>query len=961
MATSAPADREEMTTRAPVLVGRGRELELLVRSLAETPSVALVDGQAGIGKTRLIEELISHPDIRGRNALIGHCHPLRDPFPLGSVIEALRGTIGRLAAVSSKPILGALRPLLPDAGDALPSEPAHLGDPAAARHQVFMALAEVLGSVDSPVLVLEDMHWSDEGTCEFLSFLNASPPKDLSLIVTFRSEDLDDRSPLRAFMANIASAKRSTRLYLDPLDRETVRDFIAAILGSEEVSPQFAAHMHERTGGLPFAIEEVLRLLHDRRDVARKDGRWMRKTLNELQVPSAISDAVIARLGHLAPSARRVTEAAAVVDRAADAQTLSSVASVDESEITEALLAALDTSLLRETDDGRYGFQHDLARQAVYESIPLPRRQQMHLRVAVSIESGPSPSPARLSLHRRRAGDRDWFRYSEQAADLAASLGHDAGAARFLQEALTADDLSLDDRVRMASKLGEAAIHGLAHDEATNVLRDLLVEPLPAKTQAGLRLFLARLLREGGDASAAYRQIAGAVPNLDERPEQLARALGILANPWVREATVHNHIEWLRKASEVAEELRDPEMTAIVAVDRVTLLASIGDPAGWRAAEEFKGSAASPAEQRQLVRMCQNAAAAALWLGLYGRARSFVDEGLALSRAIEYPRLVEALETTGMLIDLGMGQWNELDRRARRLVGEAGLTAPSKEGELILGSLLLHSGRLDQAEPLLSGLVATCEAVGLIPVLGAAAAALGRLAIARGEPQEASRHAAKVLAVIEDKQIWVWAGDILPVAVEALLATGATDEAADLTDRIDKGIVERDAPLARGACAYARGLLAEHEGDRNAAIDSYAAAERAYLEISRPLDAASATARRGACLLAAGRDGADLLTGALKTFDDLGSELEGARLRKAMRELGMSTPARPGSAKRGYGDKLSPREEEVAGLAATGLTNRAIADRLFLSHRTVAHHLERAMRKMGVSSRTMLADRLRQD
>jgi DNA-binding NarL/FixJ family response regulator len=99
---------------------------------------------------------------------------------------------------------------------------------------------------------------------------------------------------------------------------------------------------------------------------------------------------------------------------------------------------------------------------------------------------------------------------------------------------------------------------------------------------------------------------------------------------------------------------------------------------------------------------------------------------------------------------------------------------------------------------------------------------------------------------------------------------------------------------------------------------------------------------------------------ALTTFDDLGANWEGDQLRRAMRAQGISTPTRQRGGGKGYGDRLSPREEEVARLAASGLTNRAIAQELFLSPRTVAHHLERAMRKMGASSRTMLADRLRQ-
>lgn len=177
-----------------------------------------------------------------------------------------------------------------------------------------------------------------------------------------------------------------------------------------------------------------------------------------------------------------------------------------------------------------------------------------------------------------------------------------------------------------------------------------------------------------------------------------------------------------------------------------------------------------------------------------------------------------------------------------------------------------------------------------------------------------------------------------------------------MTDRVENRVSDRDAPLADAAVAYSRGLIAERDGRVDIAADAYALAEKTYLGLPRPVDAALALARRGSCLLAAGQGGVPMLADALKVLDDLGANWEG----RAMRAEGISTP-RPKAGGKGYGDRLSPREEEVARLAASGLTNRAIADELFLSPRTIAHHLERAMRKTGASSRTMLADRLRQD
>lgn len=179
-----------------MLVGRGDELELLLEAARRPPSLVVVEGEAGVGKSRLVAEPVGAgaPDVAvshrrvGRRVLIGHCHRLREPFPLGPVLEALRGLAGDPPAGKLDPVVGALRGLLPELAARLPPSPGRLGDPRAERHRVFRAVVELIDALGPAVVVLEDLHWADEATVELLDFLACRQPSGLCLALTYRRE-----------------------------------------------------------------------------------------------------------------------------------------------------------------------------------------------------------------------------------------------------------------------------------------------------------------------------------------------------------------------------------------------------------------------------------------------------------------------------------------------------------------------------------------------------------------------------------------------------------------------------------------------------------------------------------------------------------------------------------------------------------------------------------------------------
>jgi hypothetical protein len=291
---------------------------------------------------------------------------------------------------------------------------------------VFRALIEVLETVSPAVLVLEDLHWADEQTADFLAYLLSEPPSKLAVVLTFRGEDVDAR--VRALAAKLPASMTRTDITLAPLDAGQTGALAAAILDAERVSEEFASYLCERTSGLPFAIEELLALLRARGTLVRRGGGWARRALDELDVPSSIRDSVLERAGRLSDDARSVVEAAAVLQVSVPAPVLIATCRLQQPRALRGAEEALESGLLAEHGE-TIGFRHLLAAQAVYEEIPGPRRRELHGRAAVALESRHPVPLGQVAHHLRHAGRlQEWVAAAERAAEQAAALGHDAEA-----------------------------------------------------------------------------------------------------------------------------------------------------------------------------------------------------------------------------------------------------------------------------------------------------------------------------------------------------------------------------------------------------------------------------------------------------------------------------------------------------------------------------------------------------
>lgn len=938
---------------SPVLVGREKELSVLVEAAAEAPSIVTIEGEAGVGKSRLVSELLAAEALKAHTRLLGHCHETSEPFPLGPVVEALRVVGPRLPALSFSPLAGALRSLLPELTHRLPEPPEPLEDKAGERHRLFRALAEVLVVLGPTVLVLEDLHLSDRGTLDLLRYLTSQPPPGLALVLTYRREEVPSRSPLLGLGAQLPADLSQTRLTLRPLDVAEVQDLVCAILDTPDVSEEFATYLHARTDGLPFAVEEVLRLLVHRKGLVRQRGRWMRRTLDELGVPATLQNAVRERTGWLSQVGLRIVQAAAVLEDPASEEILAQVAGVSAKESGDAVVDAIEASLLREEREG-YAFRHSLASQAVRDALPGPWRRQLHRRAAAVLEKSEPRPLARLAYHYREAGrTSEWVQTAEEAAEWALSVGEDAAAFGLLERALDAPGLTRTTKARLAVRLARAALHALEHAEAIDILRRILdEEPIGSEERGELRLSLGWLLFQAGNAKAAFAEIVHALADLEERPASRARAMSTLAMPWVRDGHLREHLRWMEEAEQEAEKARDPLAKIAVLTDRAYLLAAVGDGSAWDLLEKVRREASSLDERRQLVRGCFNLGYAASWLGHRERARSLAAEGIQLSGDLKEGRVVVGTwDLLAVLWDWWEGRWETLVSRAEELLRQI----PESPGftvdlELVLALHLMATGRPDDAAPRLETVRVRSDAAGVFPVASAASSALARLHLGRGDPAAAIEVASDFLDVARCKGIWTWAAEIAPPLVDAMVSSGRDDGARTVVSDLASGLRGRDAPLGRAALFMCRGLLAKDLGEGKRWMTR---ASRGLGRLSRPYETAMALERAGRWRLERGdEEGREDVERALEMFRDLGACWDADRARGTLREHGIATPYRGG--RKGYGSRLSPREDEVARLAAEGRTNREIAEVLFLSAKTVESHLSSAMRKLGVTSRKNL-------
>ncbi|MER6670008.1 AAA family ATPase [Amycolatopsis japonica] len=929
---------------APVFVARDAELAELVRVASRPPSVAVVEGEPGVGRSRLLEELAAHPVLASRVVWAARCGSFSRPCRLAPLVDALleKSAVAAAHAAGFSPVTGVLRRLIPEWSPWLPPFPEN-ADAETVRQQEFRAVREVLTGCGPAVLVLDDVHCADDDTWEFLRGLAASPAAALSVVVSAGTCGPRRFPPLR---------ETAAQLSLAAFTAVQVRTLLDASFG--RCAPDSAEAAHRRTSGIAVDLTALVQSVGDTAEALSADR------LASATVPPIVRSRVSGLMAAIGPAARDVVRAAAVLGSSAGEPDLGAVAA--SAGIDGAITEAVEAGLLRDLGRGRYVSGSPLIAEAVYALLPGPQRCAMHGRAAARLAASTDPFASLIARHARLAGDiAAWTQWTGVAVDNAIEDGRTEEASRLLEAALRDTDLPRTARESFAVRLGRELPRSIAHAGTVRLLREILREwPLSKAARGEIRVHLGQvLINQVGKVEAGRLEIELGAADLGRRQALLARGLVTLALPHIGTVPVEENFRWLDEAEQVSKGEHDAGLLAAITANRLSARMQIADPEAWHEIADLPRAPESAEVCRQVARTYINLADAVAWNGHYPVARAYLSTARRLIRDDHQPYLDALADGTELRLDLAMGEWASVAEKARAM-----LTRVDKDGSLAAEPLLVlgwyEYGQHRPTAALRSFDAAFALSAGSVPVQASAYA--GRVAVHQaGKDLQAARRLAEFgLETVRRKNNWVWAAELMPFAVRTMLGLGQHVEARELLAEFRQGIDGKDAPVANASALLCRGMLTQARGETLAAGELLLGAAQAYSALPLPYFAAYAGELAAGCFSEAGvRERAVAsFTTAETTYAGLGAAVDALRCRRSLRRC---DPEMPRRGRKGYGEALSPRELEVARLAAQNLTNREIGERLFLSPRTVEIHVGRALRKLGLPSRTVLTADLLSD
>ncbi len=962
------------------LIGRSEELKQLANLAGIDANngvgSVVVAGDAGVGKTRLLSELRDQARAAGWRTVLGHCLDFGDSaLPYLPFSEAF----GRLASdspaladtlVKASPPVARLMP-----GRRILSDAEHAAVERVERADLFDAIHRALDHLansDPLLLVVEDLHWADESTREMMSFLFTRPfHGQVSIVASYRSDDLHRRHPLRATVAEWSRLPGVTRLELEPLEDADVRSLVRS-LHSAPMRERDVHTIVERAEGNAFFTEEL---------VAATEG-------GARSLPTNLADLLLVRLDQLDADTRTVVRAAAVAGRRVSHELLARVVELDAGGLDEALRAAVERNVLVAVSADSYAFRHALLAEAVYDDLLPGERVRLHAAYVSAMRTREvGGTAAELARHARAAHDLTTAAIaSVDAGDEAMDVAGPDDAARHYELALEllsedttgiADDRCID-LIDLAIKASDAAAAAGHPIRALALVQDQLravPDEIPPLHRARLLLAVATMAGLSDNTVNSLELTTDALKLVPSEPPSPLRAqvLDVHARANFHRQRTEESARFANEAVRLGRELG----LADVIANATTTLAKI---------EERTGDPDS--SQRVLEKNIAEARAAGEYVGeirgLYFLGGLHFEHGhlaeafevfqTATARAEEVGRPwapfgVDSRVLAGIVAHV-RGDWDTV----KRIVDVTGQSPPGlAEAMLAAVGMLVSSGRGEQGALEMLPHLETWwnrEAVIGVQAVGAAIDLYGDT----GRLDEAIAVHDKVVASVSE--LWqedfpartrIGATLIGQLATEAA-RSGHADH-ADLARRGDALVDASDRALARTSRlgrqrgpegdAWVSRIAAEHARlrwltgiDAPPEDDLVAVWERAVADFERfghVFEVARSQARLAAVLRAVGRpeDARAVSDPARETARRLGA----TPLLTELRTLG---PARSGrravATEREEG--LTPREQEILALVAQGRTNREIASQLFISAKTVSVHISNILSKLGAGGRT---------
>lgn len=985
---------------SPVLVGRTAQLIALDASLdaacAGHGTTALLTGEAGIGKSRLVAETRLRATLRGMHILEGHCFEPDRILPYAPVLDLLRALLTDQPPDALLPDMTAIAPdlirLMPELAVRLPDIPPLPSlDPEQEQRRLVHALAQFIAQIAAtrPVLVIiEDLHWSDERSLDLLLRLaRGLEHHPIVLLLTVRSDEIGIE--LHHFLASLDRERLATELHLPPLTDNEVADMVSAIFDQPQpLRGDFRAALHTLTDGNPFFVEEVLKSLVLEGDIYHTGSAWERKPLDALRAPRSVQDAVQRRLAAVSPDARAMLTLAAVAGRRFDLDVLRAVSGCDEPHLIARIKELIAAQFVAEETDERFAFRHALTRQAVYTGLLVRERRRLHATLAATIEQmfadDLDTHVTALSDHYHHAGA--WQQtavYAKRAGERASAL-YAPGAA-----------------IEQFSRAIEAMNHlGLPPDPQLHRLRGLAYETqgdferAQADHETGLSAARAAkyhraewqiLLDLGALWAGRDYDRAG---HYWRRALDLARALGdpiTLAHSLTHLGNWHSNVEHPREALLHHQEA-------------LTLFEQQDDPHGRGEAIDLLGSAtylagALPQSWEHYTRaldLCRTlndrqrmVTCLVLLMGIQG---IYQTEAVAVVTAADRSRISDGEEAVRLAREIGWRSGEafalihfgcclgprgdyaralDVMRAGRAIADEIAHRQWMTAARWSLGALSTDIFDLPAARQYLEDAFALAREIGSFYWLRITAGLLAMSCIvdrdlARARAVlDATLPADTPAETIGQRLMWCARAELALAERDSALALALADRllapAANITPSLDD-----HARIPR---------IAQLRGEALTALRRYGEAEAALKCALAGASAQENRSRQWRIHAALGRlcreqrrlsDAERSFAAARIIVNELAARLlddavRDAFVRGSLRLLPSPRSSTPRRAMQAVYGGLTEREREVAALIARGQSNRTIADTLFLGEGTVATHVRNILAKLDLRSRTQIA------
>jgi DNA-binding CsgD family transcriptional regulator len=898
------------------VIGRSAELDKLRTWLhGGVKTVLVIEGEPGIGKTTLWAEGVDRARLEGRQVLACRPRPSDARLPNVGVTDLLRNVPDEAFENLPLPQRRSLEvaTLRREVGEG-DLEPRAVGT-------ALTALLAQLATSKPLLLAVDDAQWLDPASARGLAFaLHRQDERDVRLLAAVRIESgVPRQSAAFAAIESALGRERVERLHLGPLTVAAVHQLILQTLGKAFSRP-LLMRVHQAAGGNPFYVLEIAREVQRLSPLA--PGR-------PLPIPADHRDLALLRLGRLPRATRDVLAQIAAMSKP----------TTDDLNL-DALAPAERAGIVRVNLDGRVDFTHPLYGSALYSSLPEATRRNLH----------------------RELASRE-VRLEERARHLAlAASGPDAASAEVLDRA--AEAAGARGAAEMAVELKELALKLTPPSDSTAVVRreiELASRRYFAGDAPGARKELERSLRSlpaGEDRARVLLELASVVWNQqggDKAMTMISQALDEAVTPSLR-AQIHSRVSWITEdvdqglehaeaALALTNEQEDPVLYSFILHNVARL-------------KYYSGRGADHEAIERGMRLQREAAAWDLSVVPAFWARDFDDFDTAIRRFEEIVRIShdrgDEASSSGLLANMSIVlSWTGQLRRARELAAEALDLAQQTEQEVWIGVALCargqvcaRGGELDEATAAADEVnrrlkVHPDETVGAI-----AAMVLGLVAFARADYAEADRQFGLNDDFDEAHHVREPPNRYHADRAEAVISLGDLDRAEKLVSRLEERAEALPRPWVLAAAARTRGLLQSAHGDQGGALESMQKAMKHHEHLDMPLE-------RARTLLALGqvhrrrnerRAARAAFEESLATFARLGVAPWVTRVQAEIARV----PVRRASA------DLTPTEERIAQLVATGLTNREVADRAFISPKTVEANLARIYDKLAVHSRAEL-------